>query len=294
MPVVLTLHDYKLVCPTYQFLDQGAALHGLRHRRPLAGGQAGVQDGSLRGERSRRGRGLAAPPLRRLRASRRFICPSRFLAGEMRRAGVFPDRVQVLDNFTDVSSVVPRDGAGSGIVYAGRLSGEKGVDLADRGVAALCTSGAVPDDVTMQVVGDGPERAALETLAQQAAPGRVVFHGRVTKDRVSELVRQAAATVAPSRWYENQPLAVLESFAAGVPVITTELGGLPEIVEDGTTGWLVDLEDRPALATALAEAVTQPEVSRARGTAARRVAEERFSPEGHVDAVEGLYRELVA
>ncbi len=139
-----------------------------------------------------------------------------------------------------------------------------------------------------------PEPVALEALAEQVAPGRVVFHGRVPKERVSELVRQAAATVAPSRWYENQPLAVLESFAAGVPVISTRLGGLPEIVEDGTTGWLVDLDDRPGLARALEEAVTRPEVSRTRGTAARRVAEERFSPEGHVDAVERLYRELVA
>jgi glycosyltransferase involved in cell wall biosynthesis len=145
--------------------------------------------------------------------------------------------------------------------------------------------------LSLHIAGDGPDRASLEELAETAAPGRVVFHGRLRRDQLVEMLRSALVSVVPSRWYENQPLSVLESFASAVPVIGSRLGGLPDLIQDGKTGRLVPHDDVPALAAALTELAADPVSAHAMGGRARALAESRFSPETHMSAVTNVYRE---
>src|SRR5918997_2807008 len=112
-----------------------------------------------------------------------LLAPSRFLAGVLERAGVYPDRVRVLRNPVDADRLAVKTVPGGGVVYAGRLSPEKGVDTLIEAAARL------PAGVTVDIAGDGPARAALEDLARRTAPGRVRFHGRLGKDGLHELVR---------------------------------------------------------------------------------------------------------
>jgi glycosyltransferase involved in cell wall biosynthesis len=98
-------------------------------------------------------------------------------------------------------------------------------------------------------------------------------------------------SVVPSRWYENQPLAVLESFACGVPVVATKLGGLPDLIGDGATGRLVPHDDVAALAAALTELANDPAKTHSKGRRARVLAENRFSPESHLEAITAVYHE---
>jgi glycosyltransferase involved in cell wall biosynthesis len=146
------------------------------------------------------------------------------------------------------------------------------------------------DGRQLDVVGDGPERARLEALAAAAAPGRVRFHGAVPKARVLDLVRSAAVAVMPSRCHENQPMAVLEAFACGVPVVATQLGGLPELVQRDRYGQTVPADDPAALAGALDQLLLDPERAFRIGQAARRHAQRNFAPERHLERLEGLYR----
>ena len=113
---------------------------------------------------------------------------------------------------------------------------------------------ALPDGVIVDIAGDGPARPELEALAARRVPGRVRFHGRLDKPRLHELIRSAAVVAVPSRWHENQPMAVLEAFACGVPVVATDLGGLPELVEPEVDGRIV-AADAP---TALGDALQRP------------------------------------
>ncbi|MGB0100787.1 MAG: glycosyltransferase [Nocardioides sp.] len=293
IPVVLTMHDYKLACPTYQLLDGGTPCTACVTGGPWQAARRACRDGS------RAASTVAAVEVsihRRLGAYdgvRRLIAPSRFLADTMAAAGVYPDRLRVLPNFTDLDVPLRHGPATGAVVFAGRLSAEKGVDTLVRAVGLAGRELSDRPGVLLDVAGDGPDRAALEALAAEVAPGRVRFHGRLARPDLVALVGAAGLSAVPSRWHENQPLAVLESFALGVPVLTTDLGGLPELVDD-TTGWVRPADDVAGMAEAIIGALRDPNECELRGKRARRVAEERHHPTRHLAGVRAIYHEAGA
>ena len=291
IPVVLTLHDYKLACPTYRFLDHGTPCTACVTKGPWQAALRGCQTGSRAASAAA---SLEVSLHRRFGAYDgvgRFISPSRFLAGQLTAAGVYPDRIRVQSNFTDLTTRPREDAPMPLAVFAGRLSEEKGVDTLIRAVGALAPSRSAGH--VLVIAGDGPQRSELQALAEAEAPGLVRFAGHLARPDLQALVRSAALTVVPSRWYENQPLAVLESFALGVPVLATDLGGLPELVDE-STGWVVAANDVPAMARALRTALSDPEGARLRGKRARRRVEERHAPDAHLAAITSIYEEAGA
>ena len=283
VPVVLTLHDYKLACPSYQLLDHGRlcdACLGGRYHRAVA---RRCKDGSLGASLVLAVESGAHRLLGAWGPVRTFISPSRFMAATMSRAGVYPERLELLDHFVDARPLRPKSRPGGPVVFAGRLAAEKGVDVLIEAIAAL------GPEARLEVAVEGPERAALESLAAELAPGRVRFHGRLARDRLLELIRGATVVAVPSRWHENQPMAVLESFACGVPVVATDLGGLPELVDPGRDGQIVPAGDADALADALADLLAEPERALAMGAAGRAKVERRFAPALHLQRLEQIY-----
>lgn len=287
VPTVMTLHDYKLACPTYHFLDHGEVCEACLGGRFHQALRRRCKDGSLAGS------GAMALELGVHTVTRAyggvglFLCPSRFLATKMTEAGVFPERMRQSPLFVDTTATPVTGTPGRGAVYAGRLSGEKGLDTLIEALGEL-------DAGCVEVAGDGPERDRLRDLAEQRAPGRVRFHGSLAKADLYTLIRSAAVLVLPSRCYENQPMSVLEAFACGVPAIGTELGGTPELIEPDVDGALVPPNDPQALAAALRPFLDDPARAFTMGRAARAKAEERFSPERHLSRLEEIYTEVAA
>jgi glycosyltransferase involved in cell wall biosynthesis len=284
LPAVMTLHDYKLACPSYQFLDHGnlcqACLGGhfqnaIRRRCKDDSLGASVVVATELFMHTRTG---AYAPVRL------FICPSRFLAGRMKAAGVFPERLRQVPHFVDTTGMAVKDSAGGDILIAGRLSREKGVDVAIRAVGLL-------DGAMLDVAGTGPDEERLRSLADEVAPGRVRFHGLRSKEEVQVLMRAAAVAAVPSLWYENQPMVVLEALAAGVPVVGSALGGLPELIKPGATGALAPPGDPVALAAALRPFVTSPAHGFAMRDRARQYILSEFAPERHLERIHALYAE---
>jgi glycosyltransferase involved in cell wall biosynthesis len=283
VPAVMTLHDYKLVCPSYLLLDHGKVCDACLDGHFMHAVTRRCKDDSLGASAVL---ALESSVHRRLRAYgpvRVLICPSRFMATKIAQGGVYPDRLAVLSNFVDARRIAPKAEPGGNVVYAGRLAFEKGVDVLIQSVSRLGT-------VRLDIAGDGPERHALEALAAARAPGRVRFHGRLSRERVLDLIRSAAVVVMPSRCHENQPMTVLEAFACAVPVVTTDLGGLPELVAGGRYGEIAPAENIEALATVLAAMLADPDRAFVIGQAARTMAADEFSPERHLAGLEGLYR----
>lgn len=138
------------------------------------------------------------------------------------------------------------------------------------------------------LVGDGPERGALEArVTSLGLSGRVRFLGE--RPDVERLLPAMDVFVLSSR-EEGIPNALLEAMAAGRPSVATAVGGTPEVLEDGATGWLTPPGAPALLAERLEEALSRPEEARARGAAARRAVIERMGIDAMVRRHEAFYR----
>jgi glycosyltransferase involved in cell wall biosynthesis len=285
IPAVMTLHDYKLACPTYRFLDGHGICEACVPHRFWSPTLRRCNRGSIAASTLSGAELTVHTLIGAYAAVHRFACPSRFLEGKMRAGRVYPERLRWVPNYVDASAIEPKSAPGGDVLYAGRLSDEKGVDV-------LLEALARAPELRADVAGDGPARESLERLAASlGVDDRVRFRGRLEAADVRDSMRAAAVVVVPSRWYENMPITVLESFAAGVPVVASGLGGIPELIEDGRDGMLVPAEDPMALAQSLRSMTSDPGRAFTMGAAARAKAERLYSPAGHLERIDSLYAE---
>lgn len=244
--VVWTLHDYKLICPSYSF------------RRPdgTICQECLADKGALMRHRCMKG-SLAASLLARLEAAvwnrkrmvsftDTFITPSRFMEEKMKEGGFPAEKIVTLCNFIDpakfaVLESLPVRKQGNGyFCYIGRLSQEKGIPT--------LLAAATEADVKLKVAGDGPLMQPMKE--QYSANKNIEFLGKQNAEEVTRLLNGADAMLITSEWYENNPLSVIESLCAGTPVIGAKIGGIPELIEE-SNGQLYPSGDPKALAVLL-------------------------------------------
>lgn len=148
------------------------------------------------------------------------------------------------------------------------------------------------DFITL-LVGDGPLRPALEKLVQNLNLTEVVrFLGSQNRDAIIRILAITDIFVLPSLW-EGVPTAIMEAMAAFCPVVATAVGGVPELVIEGETGFLVDPYDSQALASRLKQLIRDPELRERMGKAARARLEENFTLDKMVQSYESFYKKLI-
>ncbi|MBA2614563.1 MAG: glycosyltransferase family 4 protein [Actinobacteria bacterium] len=186
------------------------------------------------------------------------VCPSRAMAAFLARHGIPAGRIHVLPNAIDQRRADPGPARTPLVVgTAANLEYWKGLDTL---LAALGRAGR---PMRLEVYGDGSSRAELERQARELGLD-ARFHGAV--DDVRDRLEDLDVFVLPSR-AENFPISLLEALAAALPVVATRVGGIPEMVEDGRTGLLVEPDDSAALASALDRLATNEEERRRLGCA---------------------------
>ncbi|MHB1244065.1 MAG: glycosyltransferase family 4 protein [Gaiellaceae bacterium] len=250
------------------------AFERLRARGAVAGDVDAFQGG---------GGGAAGVPLRRLRdvvlrRAAHVFCPSGYLRELAIGWGVPADRVSVLPN----PAPAPPEGSqdelrrsfglnGPTLGFAGRLTAQKALPVLLEALRAT-------DGVSLVVAGDGPERDAFEAgVRELGLEQRVRMLGAQPRARVVELFGAVDATVLSSSW-ENFPHTVVESLAAGAPVLSTDVGGVAEVVRDGENGLLVPPGRPDLLAGAIGRYFGDDELrGRLRAAAAPSVAD--YAPE---------------
>src|SRR5581483_5478407 len=200
-----------------------------------------------------------------------------------------PGRAVVIHNAVDVASL-PRRRERNGavrLISVGRMRPPKDFVTLTRALAGLPAA-----SFHAQIVGDGPDRPALEAeLAASTLNGELELTGE--RSDVPELLAESDAFVLSSR-SEGLPLSVLEAMAVGLPVVATAVGGVPELVEDGLTGFLVPAGDEDAMRDRLAQLVADPDLRRSMGLAARARAERLFDLPAMRQAHVELYERLLA
>ena len=210
------------------------------------------------------------------------VSPSKAMAAFL-LAHRFPSaRVRVIPNGVDVPAAPEARPSREALVagLAANLEPWKGVDV------LLEAARRMQAPLRLEIYGDGSLRGELE---QQSAGLDARFHGFVQE--MTEAVAGLDVLVQPSR-AENLPLAVLQAMAAGLPVIATRVGGIPEVVVDGETGILVEPDDPEAIADALDSLAANPERRRKLGEAGRERVREHFSADGMARRTLALYEEL--
>lgn len=281
---VQTLHDLKLGCPNYSMFTQGAVCerckggkywNAITHRCLFPWTIANVL-GAVEMTATK----IASSYERTVH---RFITPSQFYRDKLIEWGEPASKFSVILNPADCSaSSASLDG--NYLLYAGRLEDGKGVECLIRAAATV-------PHLPIKIAGAGPEAERLRHLARSLGASHISFLGFVRGEELSSIRRRAQAVLVPSIWYENGPLTVLEAMSDGVPVIGSDIGGIPELVEHAKEGWLVAPNDVGAWARALESWCHVSHSDRlAMGVAGRARILSRHGWSGHLAALEREYR----
>ncbi len=300
LPVVLTCHDFKLLCPNYQLFTQGKVCERCRRHKYY---QA-VKYRCVKG--SRAGSCLAAAEMYRhnvwqktyLKNVDRFLIPSRFMLEKMVDWGWPREKLAYLPNFVvsgGGNGGVPRgQGAaarkGKYILYFGRLAHEKGLDVLLKAWSRVVSGRLVDNDWKLVIAGRGPEEKQYKKLSRRLKLGkRVKWVGFKSGVTLKNLVAGAALNIAPSRVYDNCPLSILEAAGCGTPTLGARIGGIPELIRAGVNGELFEAEKVKDLREKLEALLTQPEKLTEMGEMARQMAMTYFNQEAHWAGLEEIY-----
>jgi glycosyltransferase involved in cell wall biosynthesis len=173
------------------------------------------------------------------------------------------------------------------VLYFGRLIDEKGVDILLRAATQL-------PKVSFRIVGDGPDIQNLKELAKELNLTNVIFTGAKWGDEMDAEIEACRFVVVPSIWHENFPYVINQSFAFGKPVIGSNRGGIPELVQNGERGLIYEATDPSALAKVIDELWTDLKSLKFMGNNAKVFSDREFNDENLYVTLENIYREVLS
>jgi glycosyltransferase involved in cell wall biosynthesis len=276
--VVMHLHNLRLFCAIGVAARDGGPCFRCHHRNTLPGLLLNCRESVP--EAVVYAAALARHQPAVLENVDRFVVPSDYAAGQSARLGVPADRIDVVPHYLPAEAFAERSRADHGeyALVAGRLSPEKGVDSAIQ-AAALA-------DIPLRVVGEGPAASQLMDLSNViGAP--VDFTGRLGRDDMARELAGAAMLLMPSRYHEFAGYSALEAAAAGVPVIASRLGALPEILGEERC---LPPNDPHAVGARMRKLWCDPGMRRSEGDALIERARTAHSEQAYVERLLDTYR----
>jgi len=281
VPVVVSLRNYRLLCPSADFNRGGRVCEKCINKRvpwPAVAHRC-YRDSATASVVVTIGNTVQRTLGTWHRLVDLFFTPTEFTRQKYIEGGFDPRRIAVKPNFLNED---PGEGGGRGgyAVFVGRLSQEKGI------TTLLEALGHVTQGIDLRIIGDGPLRDRVAEAAAQNP--RVQYLGRLSHAEVLDVIGDATCLVMPSVWYETFGRTIIEAYAKAVPVVASRLGALAEIVTDGETGLLVEPGDAAALARAINEMAQGRAV--AMRAAARQAFLDHYTGERNLAMILALYR----
>jgi len=280
VPVVQTLHNYRLICPGSLLMRDGEicedCLTGSIYKSVLHRCYRGSAPGTFAVARmvaNHKKRGTWKNKIDR------FIALTNFARAKFIEGGLPAEKITVKPNFVDVPIRPDNNCERSGALFVGRMSREKGISTLIRAWRKL--------DKTLRLVGDGPMmNEVINTRLQN-----IRALGRCEPEKVKNEMERSEFLVMPSKWYEGFPMALVEAFACGLPVIVSRLGSMAEIVDDGVTGLHFTPGDPDDLAEKVRWMIGHPDQRKQMGERARSVYEEKYTPERNYEMLMDIYQQ---
>lgn len=281
IPVVQTLHNFRLLCPQGTFLRNGTICEDCLGKTPWRAIVRSCYRGSV---------SQSAVLVSMLSAHRtsgtyrnkvtRYITLSAFSRDRFIKGGLPENRMRIKPNFV-VSEVEPDWNDRHGGLFVGRLSDEKGIDT-------LLDAVRKGGNTDIEVIGGGPYEPAVAKCFGER------YLGFLSRNAIMNKMRSVAYLIVPSVCYEQLPTTILEAFSSGLPVIASRLGALVNIVQDGVTGLLFHPGDGADLAAKIAWADAHPEEMQRMGRAARAEYEAKYTPSINYQMLMEIYENAIA
>lgn len=279
VPIVQTLHNFRLLCPQAVFLRNGKVCEDCLGRVPWRGAARGcyreskIQSAVLAGMVTlHRALGTWQNKVTR------YIALNEFCRTKLIQGGLPAARIVIKPNFVD--DAAPVEGVRAGFLFVGRLSAEKGVDVLVN-AAKICGTSVI------RVAGVGPQAALLDNVTG------VTRLSALSSASVRTEMSQAMALILPSICYEGFPRTLVEAFACGLPIIASRLGPLPELVNEGVTGMLFDPGNADDLAKKMDWALQHPGEMAQMGRNGRARYEAEFTAEHNYKQLMAIYADAI-
>ena len=286
IPVVQTLHNYRLLCPAATFFRDGKVCEECVESSLLRS----IQHACYHKSRSATGVVTLMLAYHRMRDTWNreiscFVALSKFARDKLVQGGLPAEKILVKPNFVDPDPGA-RTGDGNHALFVGRLSPEKRVST------VLAAWKRIRFDIPILVVGGGPGRAQMELEAEAVQSGltNVRFMGQLPRDQTLAAINSARFLIFSSEWYENFPVTIAEAFACRTPVICSRIGAMQEIVTDGRTGLHFTPADPEDLARKVEWAWEHPDEMRAMGVEARREFESKYTADKNYPMLMDIYK----
>ncbi|MBU1195773.1 MAG: glycosyltransferase family 4 protein [Proteobacteria bacterium] len=289
IPVVMTLHDYKLICPSYKLMYGSGVCEDCKggkyykavlnkcHKNSFIASAVYAFESWFNDFFSKYKNNISF-----------LIAPSQFLRDKLIEFGWAENQIVYIPNYIVNENFEPDFEPENYLVYIGRLSPEKGIETLVRAFKNVKSK-----NILLKIAGDGPERQNLENLVQNDQ--RIEFTGYLSGDELKDITCKAKAVVIPSEWYENAPISILEAFAYGKPVIGARIGGIPEMIEEGKNGFLFESGNADDLTEKLNLFLDCPESEIIQmGKAGRQKVEDCYNPEVHYEKLIQVYQNAIA
>ncbi len=283
---VMTMHDYKLVCPAYLMLlcdkpcercKRGKYYYCFLNRCTKKSTTKSLVN-TLEMYIHHKILGI-------YKKIDLYISPSKFLMNKVKEIG-FKGDIVYLPNFVDLKEYEPvYKNKNKSILYFGRFSKEKGIETLIDAIKNL--------DVELKIIGSGPYEDELKNKVKVENINNVYFLGYKEERELIDIVRKSLFVVIPSEWYENNPMSVLESFVLGKPVVGARIGGIPELVIDGKTGFTFESGNAQDLREKINYLLANPKMVIEMGRNAREFVEKNFSSEKHYKKLMRIYRAAI-
>lgn len=292
IPLVHTAHDYRMVCPAYTFTDingnvcekcNGKYFYKCAVKRCSKGNilESIVMAGEMYF------RNLFFNPVRNLSG---VLFVSNFSKQKhLQFAKDFRNiPLTVLHNFAfETGRSTPQNNANSYFLYYGRLSSEKGLKTLVKTFSKL-------PDLYLKIVGAGTEKAFISDYIKSNNINNIELSGYKKGNELKELISGASFVIVPSEWYENNPMTIIEAYSHGKPVIGSSIGGIPEIIDEGKTGFLFEAKNSDSLKEKLklARSLSEQEYQ-IMSENALQFADKNFNPETYYNRLIKFYQEVI-
>jgi glycosyltransferase involved in cell wall biosynthesis len=287
IPILMTLHDFKLVCPNYTFLRDGQVCEeceGKHFYKAIK--YRCVKDSYLKSS-------VSAVEMYLHKFFRiyescvdRFIVLSQFSKERFIRYGLSEEQLIFLPNPIEISSFPKNEGKDRYILFFGRLSEKNGILTLIKAMKQL-------PEIKLSVLGEGEQKDLILDYIRENGLKNVKLLGFKEGSELKRLIEECYFTVFPNHYYHLCPMSILESFTFGKPVIGSNLGSVPELVEDGVTGLLFEPRNEKDLADKIKLLYRNPDLVEKLGHSARLKVEESYSAEKYYPRLLQIYEELV-